>query len=388
LVDALVDHDWAYSLRWFTDPETEETLGVDQWESVGPDAGKFGERFGGFVDPNCLLVDKVACEPALRLWCHPLPDDRTGMSADRNVFNYLRTHGRGVGTGRATVFYTLNPKDVNHAGRLGRLAAAKSAGKPYVGYQDGIEIKVHVDSAVEYPTPRLVPGIPSRVVRVEVRTKEQRHIVQVPEAEAWVISHMFEQHEYGRIPIERLKRPPVILDVGANVGIFALYAKLAFDRDATVHCFEPYAPVVELLRYNLAGFENVQVHPFGLGVSNRTAELLCTQKLTVANSMRPELVPNPSSRAPIDIRNAGDVWNELGLKEVDVLKLDTEGAEVEILESLGDRLNCIRVVLAEYHTQDDRRRIEALLPSHRLIEKLEYEARRGVVKYVRADLLV
>jgi hypothetical protein len=125
LVRAVEGHDWAYSLRWFVDHETGEPLAVDRWESVGPGAGVFAGRFGGFVDPSCLLIDKVACEPALRLWCHPLPGDATGMSTDRPVFAYLRERGRGAGTGRATAYYTLGPSDPNHQSRLRWIASAR-----------------------------------------------------------------------------------------------------------------------------------------------------------------------------------------------------------------------------------------------------------------------
>jgi hypothetical protein len=126
LVQAIAGHDWAYSLRWFVDAQTAEPLAVDRWESVGPDAGVFAARFGGFVDPSCLLIDKVACETALRLWCHPLPGDAIGMSADRTVFNHLRTQKRGVGTGRATAYYTLNATDANHPRRLEWIAEASA----------------------------------------------------------------------------------------------------------------------------------------------------------------------------------------------------------------------------------------------------------------------
>jgi hypothetical protein len=127
LVAAACGHDWAYSLRWFADPATGAPLCVDTWESVGPGAGVFRDRFGGFVDPSCLLVDKVACEPALGRWCRPLPGDGSGMSTDRSVFAYLSTHGRGAGTGRATAYYALSPSDPNHGPRLRLIGQARAA---------------------------------------------------------------------------------------------------------------------------------------------------------------------------------------------------------------------------------------------------------------------
>jgi predicted O-methyltransferase YrrM len=121
---------WAYSLRWYVDRESAEPLCVDRWESVGPDAGCFRDRFGGWVDPNCLLIDKLACEPALRLWSVPLPGDATQLTGDRHVFSDLRLRGPAGGTGRATVYYTLTPGDIMHRRRLEWIAAARGPAQP------------------------------------------------------------------------------------------------------------------------------------------------------------------------------------------------------------------------------------------------------------------
>jgi len=46
-------------LRWFVHPQSRRSICVDQWETVGPERGIFQERFGGFVDPSCLMLNKV-----------------------------------------------------------------------------------------------------------------------------------------------------------------------------------------------------------------------------------------------------------------------------------------------------------------------------------------
>jgi hypothetical protein len=89
----------------------------------------------------------------------------------------------------------------------------------------------------------------------------------------------------------------------------------------------------------------------------------------------------------VTVRDAGRVWDELGLTEVDILKLDAEGSEVAILESLGPRLSKVRFVLAEFHCRQDRRRIDALLAGFELFGMKFYSVDVGVVKYARADLL-
>ena len=90
LCEALNGRDWAFSLRWYVDPQTQQPLCIDEWEAVGPDAGIFKSRFGGFVPASCLMLDKVVCEPVLRWWSFPLPGDSRALSEDRNVFHFLR----------------------------------------------------------------------------------------------------------------------------------------------------------------------------------------------------------------------------------------------------------------------------------------------------------
>lgn len=113
---AIDGHDWSWSQRWFVDPEDSTPICIDTWESVGPDAGVFKERFGGFVDPSSLLIDKLACHEVLPAWClTPFSD---GRGSDRLVFDRLRRGLKGRPTGRATSFYTINPNDIVHLNRL------------------------------------------------------------------------------------------------------------------------------------------------------------------------------------------------------------------------------------------------------------------------------
>ncbi len=109
---------WAYSLRWFVHPVTRQPICLDEWESVGPGRGVFQKRFGGFVDPSCLMINKLRCADTIPVWREPLLNDPKGQSADRNVFDLLRRAYRGVGTEAATVYYQLDPDDPNHVARL------------------------------------------------------------------------------------------------------------------------------------------------------------------------------------------------------------------------------------------------------------------------------
>jgi hypothetical protein len=137
----------------------------------------------------------------------------------------------------------------------------------------------------------------------------------------------------------------------------------------------------------VAPFAGVQVHPFALGNREGLASLLLHGELSVCHSLVPDLVTAPAGAVSVTVRDAGRVWDELGLTEVDILKLDAEGSEVAILESLGPRLSKVRFVLAEFHCRQDRRRIDALLAGFELFGMKFYSVDVGVVKYARADLL-
>lgn len=128
LCAAIQGHAWAFSLRWFTDTAGEAVLCEDDWESVGPGAGVFKRKFGGWADPNTIMVDKVACEPVFRGWCHPVPGDAKAMSADRRVFHALKENYSWGATGRASVYYRPDPMDPSHPRRWARIQAKIGAG--------------------------------------------------------------------------------------------------------------------------------------------------------------------------------------------------------------------------------------------------------------------
>jgi hypothetical protein len=119
LLRAALDRaNWAYSLRWFVHTLSRRPICVDQWESVGPGQGVFRERFGGFVDPNCLMLNKLACEAVQPLWSRPLPGNPMGIGGDRNIFAALSRYYSGAGTSQLTAFSKLNPGDEMHPLRL------------------------------------------------------------------------------------------------------------------------------------------------------------------------------------------------------------------------------------------------------------------------------
>ena len=122
---ALQGNDWAWSQRWFVHPASRRPICVDDWESTGPGGKGTFAHLGGWVDPNCLAVDKIACEAALRWWGIPLRNCKTGGTADRNVFRTLNENFRAGSTGQPTVFYTTNERDCEQSQRVANIGEAR-----------------------------------------------------------------------------------------------------------------------------------------------------------------------------------------------------------------------------------------------------------------------
>lgn len=116
MLAAIQGHDWAFSYRWFVDPYTRQPLCIDEWESRGPDQGVFKPRFGGFVDTNCLMIDKMRCHHVLPQWARA--PFKGAVGADRCVFDALRRGHKAAGSGLATSYYVMYDTDQNHAARV------------------------------------------------------------------------------------------------------------------------------------------------------------------------------------------------------------------------------------------------------------------------------
>jgi hypothetical protein len=64
-----------------------------------------------------MLIDKIRCEPVLRYRSIPFWTPVGIAPADRSLFDALRRRPCAC-TGEATSFYTIQPSDANHRGRM------------------------------------------------------------------------------------------------------------------------------------------------------------------------------------------------------------------------------------------------------------------------------
>jgi len=173
-----------------------------------------------------------------------------------------------------------------------------------------------------------------------------------------------------------------VMDVGANIGYFSAYVHHLLGGDVRICAFEPMPPVFAVLERNMRERCGARATAFPFGLSDREQDLEFTYfpKATVLSSSRrtaetleteaDEMVARmntwggptgllsavkraqasvsrqvvrrmfanlESQTFPVRVRPLSAVIDELGLTAIDLLKIDVEGAELDVLNGIEDR---------------------------------------------------
>ena len=143
----------------------------------------------------------------------------------------------------------------------------------------------------------------------------------------------------------------IMIDIGANVGNHALYL---YRQCEIIHCFEPNPRAYTRLEENIAlnAASNIIVHKFGLGARDAVAQFRDNQTGNLGASGFLEGGYHTGAACEIielPIRQAFSAIDALGLERIDFIKIDVEGLEVDLFESLGPMINHLRPIVGFEH---------------------------------------
>jgi FkbM family methyltransferase len=176
---------------------------------------------------------------------------------------------------------------------------------------------------------------------------------------------------------------PVILDVGANSGLFALRLKQLYPS-AKIACYEPFPPNFAQLEHTIA--------------VNRLADITTLQKAVGAHPGRAKLFIHKrnmgghsfyaaealnTDHVDVEVIDVPSILGDLR-QQVDLLKLDCEGAEFDILMNLAaSDARQIRRIIVE--TTDDLYDVDQL-NAHMSSLGYQHQHRNGLFLFTqRAD---
>ncbi len=178
--------------------------------------------------------------------------------------------------------------------------------------------------------------------------------------------------------------PTHIIDIGANVGASAIYFHSQYPN-AQVTCFEPSTKNFRYLKQNLQDINHITLNPFGLSDTTKITTLFEGKTQCLQYSIFKNIEVSESGEQ-IQLKAAFDEVKEI-IENQTVIKIDTEGCEFQILNSIKTFFNQLQVIYLEFHSETDRIRIDNLLnQTHGLWNASVKHPHRGDVCYLHRSL--
>lgn len=161
-----------------------------------------------------------------------------------------------------------------------------------------------------------------------------------------------------------------VLDIGANVGGFAVW--VCENSNYMVHCYEPVPNNFELLKKNTKGMK-VSLHNVAVTEKHGTEKMYLGKHNCGESSL---YHGEEQSDETVDV----NTFDAKELPEADIVKIDTEGAEVMILKHIKFKP---LIYVIEYHSEDNRYEIHKHLKEHyTLVKANSYRPNYGVLSYI------
>lgn len=152
---------------------------------------------------------------------------------------------------------------------------------------------------------------------------------------------------------------PVIIDCGANIGLSVLFFKELYPK-AKIIAFEPVPEIFEILKYNLEqfGHRNVILHNKALWKEKTTLKFMNEG----ADGGRIAIDGDDKNIIEVNTVRLKDFINST----IDFLKIDIEGAEIEVIKDTFEELDFVRNIFIEYHSFLKEKQIIDVLLKHLL----------------------
>lgn len=182
-----------------------------------------------------------------------------------------------------------------------------------------------------------------------------------------------------------------LIDIGANEGFYTIKMCLR-NPNLQAICVEPSSATYRLLRQNikLNNLENrVKLIKAAVWSDNQKQTLLSLPSTTsnagLVNSSvhSPWLLRKGARKETVPAITLEEILR-MASSEVDLLKIDTEGSELEILKGGIESLDRVRRVVVEYHSEYLREAVMSLLADKGF--KCSYETRDDPVSITSGNL--
>jgi FkbM family methyltransferase len=159
-------------------------------------------------------------------------------------------------------------------------------------------------------------------------------------------------HDYQKCGGEKLrlkyplKQDSIVIDVGGYLGDFSI--EIAQKFGCNIDIFEPVAIYADKIRKRFATYENVKIIQAGLGANPRNIQI----RVNGLGSSVFNDDMNVGSKEKIRIISVVDYLKERSYNEISLLKINIEGGEYELLDSIlshSELIESIRFLQIQFH---------------------------------------
>jgi FkbM family methyltransferase len=145
-----------------------------------------------------------------------------------------------------------------------------------------------------------------------------------------------------------LKRGMTFLDIGAYHGIYSVLAAKKLGRSGRIVAFEPSPRerkrMLLHLRHNR--IKSVALEPFALAAKEGKAALsVVLDGFTTMNSLRPPPIEHATKQVVVDTTSLDEYLGCKQIDRVDLIKIDTEGGEVDAFRGADRLLSRVRPLI-------------------------------------------
>lgn len=157
----------------------------------------------------------------------------------------------------------------------------------------------------------------------------------------------------------------VIVDIGANIGTCTIYMSFLFPN-AKIYSLEPDPNTFKLLKTNVRLNRRPNIVLINQAVSNKSGHTtFYSCQANGLSSLSKTRLPYKVTKTRVTLTSLPDFMETSHIRQIDILKIDAEGAEFDILlKTPKFPFQSIKEIILEYHDQ--------LTPHHHeeLVDKL------------------
>lgn len=172
--------------------------------------------------------------------------------------------------------------------------------------------------------------------------------LRVPSSDVASFGQIFLNHDYD---FDITRPPKTIIDAGANIGLASVYFANKFP-DTKIIAIEPEESNFEILRKNVAPYSNIICVCGALWHQDSRINLVdpglgkwgfMTQAQENVEKNYGEIIH--------EVRGitVGTIMKEYGIEHIDILKIDIEGAELEVFSDSSSWIENVDALIVELH---------------------------------------